>query len=187
VIRGIGNIVHGVDDPEAAGERLRAEGVHVEPGGWHEQVGAHTVIVPLGPSYLELLGVGGERLIRWSMRTDRIDEAAGLLGVEVEDRSRRHPDGRLLRWRSAGIPESLQNPSLPFLVQWPEEDWPGNGAPDGQRLGWLDVQVPDRSVLQAHTLGADLPLRVTAGPPALVAVGLRVGESEVVVGRPTDP
>jgi Glyoxalase-like domain len=198
VILGIGNFILGVADLTVAAERLRGEGLDVQEGGTHPAFGTRNLIVPLGPSYLELLAVddqpraetsefgrsllariaGGDRLTRWSMRTDRIDEVAAELGIEVEDRSRERPDGRVLRWRSAGITESLRDPSRPFFMQWPDEDWPGGGA---ARLSWLEVSILDRAALTHWTLGADLPLRVTDGPPDLVAVGLDVAGHEVRV------
>ncbi len=178
MIRGIGNVIFGVRDLEAAGARLAAAGLHVEEGGRHEAFGTRNLIVPLGASYLELLAVedreraeasefgrsllariaDGDRLTRWSLRVDGIDELAASVGVEVDDRSRRHPDGRLLQWRSAGMAESLRDPSRPFLMQWPDEDWPGTTDAD-QHLAWFEVTPSD-----------------------LVAVGLRVGAAEVVIG-----
>ena len=43
----------------------------------------------------------------------------------------------------------------------------------GEILG-LEVIVPDREALDRWTLGADLPLVVSDGPPDLVAVSIEV-------------
>jgi hypothetical protein len=192
---GVGNVILGVVDLDSTTERLRDLGLDVVEGGRHERFGTRNRIVPLGASYLELLAVedralaeqsqfgrsllartaDGDRLTRWSIRTDRIDEVATDLGLEVDDRSRAHPDGRLLQWRSAGMAPSLQDPSRPFFMQWPESDWPGQEpASHDARLVSLEVQVPDRDLLAAWTLGEDLPLVVTDGPPDLVAVQIDV-------------
>jgi hypothetical protein len=203
----IGNVILGVVDLGATAERLRALGLDVQEGGAHPQFGTRNMIVPLDRSYLELLVVEdrdlakqslfgrsllartaeGDRLVRWSIRTDRIDEVAAALDLEVDDRSRLHPDGRTLRWRSAGMAPSLLDPSRPFFMQWPDADWPG-WAPARHRaevggIAWLEVSVPDRVALGRWTLGADLPLRVHDGPPDLLAVGLTGDRGELVVGR----
>ncbi len=191
-------------DLEAATGRLTDEGLDVLEGGRHEQFGTRNRIVPLGRSYLELLAVEdralaeqaefgrsllartaeGDRLTRWSIRTDRIDEVAAERGLEVDDRSRAHPDGRTLRWRSAGMAPSLADPSRPFWVQWPDADWPGHEpAAHRARLVSLEVAVPDRAALDRWTLGADLPLTVHGGPPDLVSVTIEVEGRRVVVGR----
>ena len=191
-------------DLDTATARLEAEGLEVVEGGRHERFGTRNRILPLGASYLELLAVEdrelaeasefgrsllartaeGDRLARWSIRTDRIDDVAAGLDLEVEDRSRAHPDGRTLRWRSAGMVPSLRDPSRPFFMQWADEDWPGR-EPAGHdaRLVALAVQVPDRGALERWTLGVDLPLAVADGEADLVSVTLRVAGREVVLGN----
>ena len=204
---GIGNVIYGVVDLDAAAERLRGEGLEVVEGGRHERFGTRNRIVPLGDSYLELLTVedrglaeqsefgrsllarivDGDRLTRWSIRLsdgDRIDEVAAELDLEVDDRSRAHPDGRTLRWRSAGMAPSLREPSRPFFMQWPDADWPGHEpATHRARLVAVSLLVPDRDALTTWTLGLDLPLEVSDGPPDLCSVTLDVGGREVVVGN----
>jgi len=193
-----GNVILGVVDLVATADRLRSAGFDVQEGGTHPTFGTRNMVVPLGRSYLELLAVEdrdvaeqslfgrtllartaeGDRLVRWSIRTDRIDDVAADIGIEVDDRSRLHPDGRTLRWRSAGMTPSLLDPSRPFFMQWPDADWPGteparHTAAVGEFLS-LEVAVPDRSALERWTLGAELPLVVADGPPDLVAVTIEV-------------
>ena len=159
--------------------------------------------MPLGRSYLELLTVEdraraersssvgpcwparptGDRLVRWSIRTDRIDEVAAELDLDVDDRSRLHPDGRTLRWRSAGMTPSLLDAYRPFFMQWPDADWPGTEAADHRAdvggIVDLELSVPDRAALSEWSLHADLPLSVRDGPPDLVAVTHRGGRPGV--------
>ncbi len=193
-----GNVILGVVDLAATAERLRAVGLDVQEGGTHPQFGTRNMVVPLGRSYLELLAVEdralaeqslfgrtlltrtaeGDRLVRWSIRTDRIDDVASDLGLEVDDRSRLHPDGRTLQWRSAGMTPSLLDPSRPFFMQWPDADWPGteparHGANVGEILD-LELSVPDRGALTRGTLGLDLPLTVHDGPADLLSVTIEV-------------
>lgn len=202
---GIGNVILGVVDLEAATTPLRDLGLDVLEGGRHERFGTRNRIVPLGTGYLELLTVedldlagrsefgrsllartaGGDRLTRWSIRTDGIDEVATELDLEVDDRSRAHPDGRLLRWRSAGMAPSLADPSRPFFVQWPDADWPG-GEPVAHHaaLVGLELAVPDREALRRWTLGLDLPLEVHDGPSDLISVTIEVdGAAQRLTGN----
>lgn len=206
-----GNVILGVVDPSVTAERLRGHGLDVHEGGTHPSVGTRTMIVPLGRSYLELLAVEdrslaeqslfgrtllartaeGDRLVRWSIRTDRIDDVAAELDLEVDERSRLHPDGRTLRWRSAGMTPSLIDPSRPFFMQWPDADWPGSEpATHSADVGGvieLELTVPDRVALSSWVLGADLPLRVVDGPPDLVAVTIDVDGRPCRIGAENRP
>jgi Glyoxalase-like domain len=198
----IGNVILGVVDLDATSGQLRALGLDVVEGGRHPGLGTRNRIVPLGASYLELLAVedvataertefgrsllarisGGDRLTRWSIRTDRIEEVAAALGLEVDDRARDHPDGRTLNWRSAGLAPSLADPTRPFFMQWPDADWPGNeAASHDARLVGLELSVPDRAELERWTLGTSLPLRVQDGPADLRSVAIEAAGTELVL------
>lgn len=151
-----GNVILGVVDLAATAERLRAIGLDVREGGTHPQFGTRNMVVPLGRSYLELLTVDdptlaeqslfgrtllartadGDRLVRWSIRTDRIDDVAAELGLEVDDRSRLHPDGRTLRWRSAGMTPSLLDPADRSSCSGLTRTGPGPNRPD-MRPRWV--------------------------------------------------
>ena len=119
----LGQVVLGVRDLDAATRRMEALGFSVLDGGVPPGLGTANRIIPLGRQYLELLGVmdaalaaanwygqallariaDGDRLVRWSLRTDRIEEVAGALGLTAERRVRLRPDGRRLTWRAAGL------------------------------------------------------------------------------------
>ena len=80
-------------------------------GGVHPGVGTANRVIPLGEQYLELLGVvapdearaseygrallrateHGDRIVRWSLRTDDIEGVAVRLGITVEPRRRTRP------------------------------------------------------------------------------------------------
>ena len=111
-----GNVILGAVDLTATAGRLRDLGLDVQDGGTHPAFGTRNMIVPLGRSYLELLTVedraraeqslfgrtllartaDGDRLVRWSIRTDRIDEVAAELDLHESTVSRAVADKTVL-------------------------------------------------------------------------------------------
>ena len=118
----LGQVILGVRDLDAATDRMQSLGFSVLDGGVHPGLGTANRIIPLGRQYLELLGVvdpalaaaqwygrallariaEGDRLVRWSLRTDRIDEVAGPLGLVPERRGAKRSAGSCRRCRDAG-------------------------------------------------------------------------------------
>jgi hypothetical protein len=206
---GIGQVILGVRDLDAAAARFEAAGVAVADGGVHPLAGTANRVVPLGDSYFELLGVNdpevartsptgrslvertaaGDRLVRWSIRTGRIEELAATLGLEVERRSRRRPDGTELGWRAAGIALALAEPWLPFFVQWDDDGlFPGRpidgSSTDGCGIVRLAVSTPDRARLARwiDVAGVEVPVTVADGPGAIDSVTFASPSAEVTVG-----
>src|SRR5579871_6220629 len=117
----LSQIIYGVQDLDAATAQIESRGFTVVDGGHHPGLGTANRIVPLGEAYFEILGIidrqealrnpfgaalaeqtrHGDRLVRWSLRTDAIEEVARERGLTPERRSRRRPDGTLLTWRAA--------------------------------------------------------------------------------------
>jgi hypothetical protein len=203
----LSQVILGVRDLDAATRRMEALGLTVLDGGAHPGVGTANRVVPLGRQYLELLGVvdeaearagwygrallaaiaGGDRLVRWSLRTDRIDEVAARLGLTPEGRQRVRPDGVRLTWKAAGIAPAAELGWLPFFMQWDDPaQYPGvqpvrhaNGA---NGVAWIEVAGPDPDRLARWTEGADVPLRVVPGAPGLRRVALATDRGEIVIG-----
>jgi hypothetical protein len=183
----LSQVIFGVRDLDGATDRFRALGFDVLDGGVHPGVGTANRVIPLGDQYLELLGVAvpseareseygrsllraianGDRLVRWSLRTDAIDEVAARLGIGVEARRRTRPDGELLTWRAAGLDLALADATLPFFMQWDHAgQYPGlapavhpNGA---RRVSSLTVSPADPERFPTWTAGAEAPLRIVA-------------------------
>jgi hypothetical protein len=205
----LSQVIVGVTDLAAASARFRALGFDVLDGGVHPGVGTANRVIPLGAQYLELLGVvdeqqareheygrslmrataGGDRLVRWSLRTDAIDDVAARLGLTVEARRRERPDGELLTWRAAGLDLALADATLPFFMQWDHaEQYPGlmpathpNGA---HRVTALAVAPRDADRFRTWTTGADVPLRVAnAQVPGLLSVTVETDTGELVISR----
>jgi hypothetical protein len=175
-------------------------------GGRHPAWGTANRIVPLGTSYLELIGVvdpvaaadstvgrwvaGGAsrpgRPLGWAVRTGRLEELARRLGLAVHDGSRVAPGGAVLRWRSAGIDQAAAEPPLPFFIQWGAGTrLPGTAAvahpaaPAGIARLLLDGD-PGRL---AGWLGEHgLPIFVRPGRPAVAAIILATATGEIVLG-----
>jgi len=195
------------DLDDAAAWLLREHGLAAVPGGRHPGQGTANRIVPLGSAYLEILAVVdpeearhpgfgrtlsdrlsevGDGLFSWAVATDDIQAVADRMGLRVQEGSRVRPDGTALRWRSAGTPGDPNHPGRPFFIQWdgPPELHPGRmAAPQRiEPLGieWVAVAGDLDTVLGSLPLDR-LPLRIEGGPPGIVAVGVRAGESEIVI------
>jgi hypothetical protein len=201
----LSQVIFGVRDLDAATERFRALGFEVLDGGVHPGVGTANRVIPLGDQYLELLGVvapdearsneygrallrateHGDRIVRWSLRTDDIDGVAGRLGITVEHRRRMRPDGEVITWRAAGLDVALADASMPFFMQWDRADqYPGvmgvrhpNGA---SRVSSLWVTPSDDDRLRTWTAGADAPIeRASEAEPGIWSVGVETDAGEL--------
>jgi hypothetical protein len=176
-------------DLDAAAAHFEREyGLAAGGGGRHEGMGTHNRIVPLGGGYLELLAVAdaaeaaasplgrfvdaaAEGWMGWAVVVDDIDAVAARLGTEVTALARSGFTARL-----TGVVEALAEPTLPFFLQRVDgTSDPGEGASEGG-LAWLEV-AGDAERLREWLGGAELPVRVRPGEPALVAVG--AGEREL--------
>ena len=202
----LSQIIFGVTDLDAATDRFTGLGFDVLDGGVHPGVGTANRVIPLGAQYLELLGVvspelareseygrsllraiaGGDRLVRWSLRTNAIDAVAERLGIAVEHRKRMRPDGELLTWRAAGLSFALADSTMPFFMQWDhEQQYPGamvanhrNGA---QRVTSLSLQPRDERFTR-WIEGVDAPLRIVGdGEPGLLSVGVETARGELII------
>jgi hypothetical protein len=189
----IDHVIYATADLDAAAARVEAElGLVVAAGGRHEGMGTHNRIVPLGAGYLELLAVAdgaeatgsalGAALLR---RIESVGE--GLLGYAVavadaaaEAERLRVPITRITRpgftGRLAGVGEALAEACLPFFV----ERGPGVPDPgahgDAGGIAWLEVSG-EAARLARWLDGAELPVRVVPGAPALRAMGIGSGRT----------
>ena len=203
----IGQVILGVRDLDAASARFAALGLAVLDGGVHPGLGTANRVIPLGNAYLELLAVvdadeaaasefgrsllrnteAGDRWVRWSIRTERIEQVSERLGLTPEPRRRLRPDGTLLTWRSAGLDLSLRDAWLPYFMQWDDpRQYPGAIAvahPVGEcALSWLQVSTPDADRLARWIDGeSDVPLRVGSEGDGIDAVAIATPAGDVVV------
>ena len=193
----LSQIIYGVQDLRAAKMQIESRGFTVVDGGYHPGLGTANYIVPLGDAYLEILGIvdrqealrnpfgsallqqtqQGDRLVRWSLRTDALDKIARERDLVPENRSRRLPDGTLLTWKAAGLPLSLTEGWLPFFMQWDHPaQYPGSipvqHAADPQGIAWLEI-TPKNPLWLKRWLGtAQVPLRFVDGAAGIHRVGI---------------
>jgi len=188
----IDHVILAAADLDAAAARLEAEhGLIATGGGRHDGIGTENRIVALGDGYLELVGIAsaeeaagspfgrgvlrrleeaGDGLLAWVVEVDDVGVVATRLGTEVTTIARRGLTARL-----TGVAEAMASPLLPFfLTRDPGVADPGAGADLGG-IGRLEL-AGDVGRLRdwLGEAGEQLPLAVTPGPPALLA--LRVGD-----------
>jgi hypothetical protein len=202
------HVIYGTSDMDLTASRwLDAYGLGSYTGGRHSGQGTGNRIVPLGAGYLELMGVvdrdeaaasaiglwlnssiaDGDRLFAWCLRTDDIDAVSTRLGLVPLPWTRERPDGSVLAWRLAGLERSVQDPSLPFFIQWdvPDDLQPGHGKADHRLdvdgISWIEV-VGDREGIEASLDGAHLDVRYAeGGGRGVTRVGVRTSDGELVI------
>jgi hypothetical protein len=176
----------------------------VEGGRYHDW-GTANRIVPLGETYLELVSVVDARTAArspfgrwvagnqsehaqpfgWAVRTPDLDVTVRHLGLKASAGSRTRPDGRVLRWRTAGIEEAIREPSLPFFMEWEEgAEQPGQElAHDGpDSVAVVELQLRGDPARIADWLGPHaLPVTIRQGAPAVLKLVLAGPEGEIVL------
>ena len=188
----IDHVIFATGDLDAASARIEAElGLPAAGGGRHEGLGTHNRIVPLGGGYLELLAVAdpdeaagsdfgsallrrleqqGEGLCGWAVAVDDVTRVAARLATSTSPIAREGMSARL-----TGLAAALREPFLPFFVSRdPGVPDPG-AAGDAGGITWIEV-AGDAIRLERWLGGADLPVRVVEGEPAVRAVGIGTRE-----------
>ena len=189
----IDHVIYATQELDAAAARLESEhGLVANGGGRHAGIGTENRIVPLGGGYLEVIAVVdhaeaersplghalarriaecGEGLMGWVVAVDDVVAEAGRTGAELSVIER---DG--LRARLAGVATAMAEPALPFFIERDPGIADPGAAGDAGGITWVELRG-DPARLQAWLGGAELPLRVTDGEPALLGVG--IGDREL--------
>ncbi len=127
----------------ASVQRLGAAiGTGFSDGGVHPSFGTRNFVLPLdGGVYLEVVGVldhpaadtapfgravkartdSGGGWLAWVVAVDDIAPVEARLGRRSVAGHRHRPDGVKLTWRQIGVLELLDDPTLPFFVQWEDD------------------------------------------------------------------
>jgi hypothetical protein len=204
----IDHVVLGVADLDVAADALLDDhGLVALPGGRHPAWGTANRIVPLGPTYLELVAVvdptvaaasafgswvadmaAGRGGWGWAVRTHDMAATATRLGLEVVPGSRVTPTGTELRWQLAGVPTAGSDRTLPFFISWGEgTPLPGTSpAAHRQRDPRLESLIveTDGDRLDRWLGASDLPVEAVPGDRGVVAVDIRTGTGTIRL-RPT--
>jgi hypothetical protein len=189
----IDHVIYGVRDLEVVTDRINADlGLSSVAGGRHDGQGTHNRIVPLGDgSFLELLAVAdaeeasnsaigallmarieqGDGLIGWAVAVPDLHPIVERLGTSISVVGRQGRTARL-----TGVQESLTKPFLPFFIER-KIVRPMNGIRAAARaIRWIEL-VGDSELLSTWLGDATLPVRIVAGPPGVLAVG--IGDQEL--------
>ena len=161
--------------------------------------------MPLGDAYLELIAIVDEveaaqspfgswiapvspataRLLGWAVRTDDLDAECRRLGLAMTPGSRATGDGQLLRWRAAGVERAMDEPCLPFFIEWERGTALPGEAPVTHRDADLRISElhldGDADRLTAWLGDHDLPITIRPGTPAVAAVTLTGASGETVL------
>jgi hypothetical protein len=201
----IDHVILAAADIHATAVRLeRDHGLASLPGGKHAGHGTGNRIVPLGDTYIEIMGIvdeeeaaaspmgawlrdqtaDGDRVAALCLRTDPagFDAVAERLGLRPLPMSRDAPGGVTLTWRLAGLGDAMADPSRAFFIDWqiPPEHHPARG--DARHrvrpADFARVELAGDPDAIRGWLGDEVPgLRVTAAPESGVraAVALATG------------
>jgi catechol 2,3-dioxygenase-like lactoylglutathione lyase family enzyme len=198
------HVVVAVRDLDEAAARFEEDfGLTALPGGRHPGFGTANRIVPLGTSYVELMAIvdedepsafaslvtrtfeSGEGLGALCLRTDDIEAVATRIGTPVATSGRTRPDGVQLRWKLAGLEQTLAQ-GLPFFIQWDvgPGDHPGETAVTHRsgagELLWVELGGDPDAI--ADRVGEHaLDIRVTRGRSGVRAVGVGTPGGEIVI------
>jgi hypothetical protein len=165
-------------------------------GGLHPGFGTRNFVLPLSDGiYLEVVAAldhpaadkapfgravqqrcaAGGGWLAWVLAVDDITPVERRLGRPSVAGYRRRPDGALLTWRQIGVRDLLDDPALPFFVQWESDpqDHPGATPRAYPRMERLEIcGHPDTTAEWLGTpLETDIDVEwVHADEPGVVAV-----------------
>ncbi len=186
----------------------KVTGVKAVLGGSHPGVGTRNALLSLGGRrYLEIIApdpaqtaynfpadvrsLTEPRLIWWAAASSDVDavakkvQEAGRQVFGPRDGSRARPDGKMLRWRSCGVLNSLGSgvvEPIPFFIQWGADSLhPSQDSPHGCVLQAFEIEHPKAAeVTEAlKQLGIDAAVKQADG--AKLSATLKTPKGEVVL------
>lgn len=191
-------------DVDATATRLLADhGLGSVVGGEHPAWGTRNRLVPAGPAYVELMGVGdrtvaettplgrrvlettadGDAWLGFAVEPDDLDATAARLGLAVTAGSRTRPDGSTISWRSAGMEEMVAR-DVPFFLAWDGVRGADVHPDEGGPAEVVKVEVGGDVEALRTWLGDDVPgLRLVGGEPGVRRVELATPRGPLVLSR----
>jgi hypothetical protein len=140
-------------------------------GGVHPRYGTRNAVLPLdGGSYVEVVtpldhpatdsapfgqavkrraALGGGWL-GWVVSVQDLAPFEKRLGRPSAEGHRRRPDGVLLQWRQIGLLELIEDPQIPYLIEWccPQADHPSAGADGAVGIERLEISGERAAILR---------------------------------------
>jgi len=165
--------------------------------------------VPLGEGFLEIVSIADEReaalnpfgravtaatadadasFLSWAVDAgDGIEEVSERLEIPASPLKRALPDGGHVTYTVAGLQQAMEQPPLPFFVQWlSKEDRPDQTFVDHEvdptGFLWLELAC-DKRRLSGWLDDHPFPLQYIDGHPGISAVGIAVHEGEPIILR----
>ncbi|NDB18302.1 MAG: VOC family protein [Actinobacteria bacterium] len=190
-------------------QRLGQElGCTFQDGGRHPNYGTVNFVAPLADgTYIEVVSPldhpavdkktfgravkqrasEGGGWLTWVVCVDDITPFEHRLGRPASNGRRVRPDGFALEWEQIGLTDLLEDPQLPFFVQWHSTaaEHPSAGARPGTRITALEISGDKERIEQ--WLGSDITTAlgsvhvewVGADEPGLVAVHLETNNGTI--------
>jgi hypothetical protein len=85
---------------------------------------------------------------------------------EIQERSRKRPDGILLEWSMTDLMKNRENGIVPYFINWGDSPHPAESAPKGCILKRLKAIHPEADRLTRILNHLGLDLKVAHGPTA---------------------
>jgi Glyoxalase-like domain len=185
-----------------------AVGAAFADGGIHPRFGTRNFILPLaGGTYLEVVSTldhpasdrapfgqavkqraeQGGGWLGWVVAVDDIAPVEARIGRTAVDGNRHRPDGFDLRWRQVGVIDLIDDPQLPFFVQWlcERSEHPSHGASRDIHIDRMEICGDPDTVSEWLGEPSNHPLDnievdwVDGDEPGLVAVHLATAHGTV--------
>jgi hypothetical protein len=161
----------GPDGLRSTAQRLSAElGVSSVDGGVHPRFGTRNAVLPLrGGQYIEVVEVldhpaadkapfgqavrarssAGGGWLAWVLAVDDLAPIEALLGRPAVDGNRHLPDGTQLHWRQVGVAGLVEDPQLPYFIEWAVEEHrhPSKAGPSEVSMVGLQIAGDRERVL----------------------------------------
>ncbi len=173
-------------------------GASFQDGGRHPSFGTRNFILPVADGcYLEVVSAldhpaadkapfgravaqrasDGGGWMSWVVAVDDISSVEERLGREARAGHRIRPDGVDLNWKQLGVLEVLEDPQLPFFVEWSctETEHPSTGG-GAVAIERIEMSGDPEAISAYLGCGDELPLDgievdwVEADEPGIVAV-----------------
>ena len=100
---------------------------------------------PFGKAVTRKANEGGGWLT-WVFSTDDLAPIEKEFGRSAVEGHRRRPDGIELTWKQIGVIELLEEPSLPFFIQWTSAEHPSQDGKAAYTISEISLTAPKQRI-----------------------------------------